>query len=95
MLRRARTLGIVVAAVGVAVLVGFGAVAVDSARTFRQAQAARQRAPGNAMHDLQYFVAAAQLALLGGGAVAGGLLALNGLTLLLVGQLAQRQEEAP
>jgi hypothetical protein len=92
MLRRARTIGIVVAAIGVAVLLGFGAVAVEGGADFRKAQLVRQRNPGNAMYDLQFFVATSQLAFLVGGAVAGGLLALNGLTLVLVGRLAQRRE---
>jgi hypothetical protein len=89
MLRRARTIGTVIAAVGVAVLLGFGAVAIEGSADFRKAQMVHQRNPGNAMYDLQYFVATAQLAFLVGGAVAGGLLALNGLTLVLVGRLAR------
>jgi hypothetical protein len=93
MLRRARTIGVVVAAIGVAVLLGFGAVAVEGGADFRKAQLVRQRNPGNAMYDLQFFVATSQLAFLVGGAVAGGLLALNGLTLMLVGRLAQEREE--
>lgn len=95
MLRRARTIGIVVAAIGVAVLVGFGAVAVEGLGDFRKAQLVRERNPGNAMYDLQFFVATSQLAFLTSGAVAGGLLALNGLTLMLVGQLARGAERAP
>lgn len=92
MLRRARIIGIVVAAVGVAVLIAFGTVAVEGAGEFRRAQLARQRNPGNAMYDLQFFVATSQLAFLASGAVAGGLLALNGLTLMLVGEMARRVE---
>jgi hypothetical protein len=52
----------------------------------------RERNPGNAMYDLQFFVATSHLAFLVGGVVAGGLLALNGLTLMLVGRLAQERE---
>lgn len=92
MLRRARTIGIFLAAIGVAVLLGFGTVALQSGGDFRKAQAVRQRNPGNAMYDLQFFVATSQLAFLVGGAAAGGLLALNGLTLMLVGHLAQERE---
>lgn len=95
MLRRARTIGIVVAAIGVAVLIGFGAVAVEGIGDFRKAQLVRERNPGNAMYDLQFFVATSQLAFLTSGAVAGGLLALNGLTLLLVGQLARGARREP
>ena len=92
MLRHARTLGMVIAAIGIAILLGFGSVAVQGGADFRKAQMVRQRNPGNAMYDLQFFVATSQLAFLVGGAVAGGLLALNGLTLILVGRLARERE---
>jgi hypothetical protein len=92
MLRRAGTIGMVIAAIGVAVLIGFGAVAIEGGGDFRKAQLLRERNPGNAMYDLQFFVATSQLAFLTSGAVAGGLLALNGLTLMLVGRLARERE---
>jgi len=90
--RRARVLGIVLAAIGVAVLLGFGGVALQGSGEFRQAQLVRQRNPGNAMHDLQFFVASSQLAFLVAGAALGGLLALNGATLILLGRLAEQVE---
>jgi hypothetical protein len=74
------------------VLVGFGAVAIEGSGDFSKAKLLRQRNPGNAMYDLQFFVATSQLAFLTSGAVAGGLLALNGLTLMLVGRLARERE---
>lgn len=92
MLRRARTVGMVIAAIGVAILIGFGSVALQGGADFRKAQLLRARNPGNAMYDLQFFVATSQLAFLVGGSLAGGLLALNGLTLMLVGRLAQERE---
>jgi hypothetical protein len=92
MLRRAGTIGMVLAAIGVAVLLGFGAVAFESSGDFSKAKLLRQRNPGNAMYDLQFFVATSQLAFLTSGAVAGGLLALNGVTLMLVGRLARERE---
>jgi hypothetical protein len=92
MLGRARTIGIVVAAIGVAVLIGFGSIAVRDSGDFNKAKLLRERNPGNAMYDLQFFVATSQIAFLVGGAVAGGLLALNGVTLMLVGRLAQERE---
>jgi hypothetical protein len=91
-LRRAGTLGIVVAAIGVAVLLGFGAVAIEGRGDFSKARMLRERNPGNAMYDLQFFVATSQLAFLTTGAVAGGLLALNGVTLMLIGRLARERE---
>ena len=92
MLRRAGTIGIIIAAIGVAVLIGFGAVAFEGSADFSKAKLLRERNPGNAMYDLQFFVATSQIAFLTSGAVAGGLLALNGLTLMLVGRLARERE---
>ena len=92
MLRRARTIGMVIAALGMAILLGFGVVAVEGSADFRKAQMVRQRNPGNAMYDLQFFVATSQHAFLVSGTVDEGLLALNGLTLILVGRLAQERE---
>jgi hypothetical protein len=93
MLRRARVFGIVLAAAGLAVLLAFGGVAAQhAAGDFSKARLVHERNPGNAMYDAQFFVAASELALLVGGAVAGGLLALNGVTLLLVGRVAERVE---
>ena len=92
MLRRAGTIGIVIAAIGVAVLIGFGAVAIEGSGDFSKARLLRERNPGNAMYDLQFFVATSQLAFLTSGAVAGALLALNGVTLMLVGRLARERE---
>ena len=92
MLRRAGTIGIVIAAMGVAILIGFGAVAIEGSGDFSKARLLRERNPGNAMYDLQFFVATSELAFLTAGAVAGGLLALNGVTLMLVGRLARERE---
>jgi len=89
MLRHARALGIVLAAVGVATLMAFGwFTAQHMSGDFSKARLVHERNPGNAMYDAQFFVASSELALLLGGAVAGGLLALNGMTLMLVGRLA-------
>jgi hypothetical protein len=93
MLRRARVLGLVLAAIGVAVLLAFGGFAAQHyAGDFSKARLVHERNPGNAMYDAQFFVAANGLALLVGGTVAGALLALNGLTLVLVGRLAEAAE---
>ncbi len=92
MLRRARVLGIVIAAIGLAVLLSFGGFAVQHfTGDFSKARLIHERNPGNAMYDAQFFVAASGLSLLVGGAVAGGLLALNGVTLILIGRLAERR----
>jgi hypothetical protein len=73
MLRRARTIGIVIAAIGVAVLIGFGSVAIQDSGDFSKAKLLRERNPGNAMYDLQFFVATSQVAFLVSGAGGGRL----------------------
>lgn len=94
MLQRARTIGMVIAGVGLAVLLAFAVVAVQSAvpssGDFRKAQMVRERNPGNAMYDLQFFIAATRLGFLIAGAVSGGLLALNGVTLLLLDRAVEQ-----
>jgi hypothetical protein len=92
MLRRARAVGIVLAAAGLAIVIAFGWFATQHiAGDFGKARLLHERNPGNAMYDAQFFVASSELALLLGGAVAGGLLALNGMTLMLVGRLASQR----
>jgi hypothetical protein len=88
--RHARMLGTVILAIGLAVLISFGYYATGSLGEFRKAQLVHQRNPGNAMYDLQYFVAASQLVFVIGGAVCGALLALNGVTWLVLGSVARR-----
>lgn len=90
--RTARTLGIILAAAGLAVLLSFGIAATQNAATFQAALAARRQAATNAIVDLQFLVASTQFVVLVGGAVAGGLLALNGYTLMLIGRLARRPQ---
>ncbi|MGD9763032.1 MAG: hypothetical protein AB7V27_04880 [Candidatus Binatia bacterium] len=94
MLSRARTLGLVLIGVGLAVLVSFTAVAVQGVGDFRGAQLAHDRNPGHAMYDLQFFIATTRMGFLLFGAAAGGLLALNGWTLALLGRLAEARETA-
>lgn len=95
MLARAHTIGMVLAGVGLAVLLAFATVAVQNAlpsSEFRQAQIGRERNPGNAMYDLRFFIVATRLGLLIAGAVIGALLALNGITLIMLGRLARQAE---
>lgn len=80
------------AGIGVAVLLAFGGVALQSVGEFRRVQQARQGTSGQAVQELQLFVVSTQMALLVGGAVAGALLALNGLTLFWLGRLARADE---
>jgi hypothetical protein len=82
--RYARIIGTVVLAIGLAVTASFTYYAVAGYGDFQKAQMFRQRNPGNAMYDLQFFVAASQLMFIVGGAVGGALLSLNGLSWLAI-----------
>ena len=89
--RRARTIGLILAGVGLALMLSFAVAAVQNAGEFRRAQLQHERNPGHAMYDLQFFIVTSRLAFLIGGAAGGALLALNGATLILLGRLAERQ----
>jgi hypothetical protein len=93
--RYARPIGMAIAGVGLAVLIGFGSVTVLTAGDFHKAQMVRERNPGNAMYDLQFFIASTRLAFLISGAVGGGLLALNGATLFALGTAVRRHQHGP
>jgi ABC-type transporter Mla maintaining outer membrane lipid asymmetry permease subunit MlaE len=82
-------IGTIILAVGLAVMLSFGYYTFATIVDFRKAQMVHERNPGNAMYDLQYFVAASQLVFLLGGAVGGALLALNGATWLALGGAAR------
>jgi amino acid permease len=90
--RRARLIGTVVAAIGVAVFISFAYYVVSTFGDFRKAQMFHERNPGNAMYDLQYFVAASGLVFTIGGAVCGVLLALNGLSWIALGGAVRHLE---
>jgi hypothetical protein len=90
--RRARLIGTVVAAVGVAVLVTFSYYGTANFWEFRKQQMFFERNPGNAMYELQYRGASAGLAFMIGGAIAGALLTLNGLTWIALGGVARQLE---
>jgi hypothetical protein len=92
MSRHARAIGTVILAVGLAVLLSFGYYAVGTHSEFRKAQMFHERNPGNAMYDLQFFVAASQLMFVVGGALVGALLALNGATWIALGAAVHRLE---
>jgi hypothetical protein len=91
--RHARMIGIIVTAVGLATLIAFASVAVLNAGEFRKAQLVHQRNPGNAMYDLQFFVAASELVFVIGGAVAGALLVVNGAAWLALGSAVRRLDD--
>ena len=92
--RHARLIGTILLAVGLAVLLSFGYYAVATHAEFRKAQMFHERNPGNAMYDLQFFVAASQLMFVVGGALVGVLVALNGATWIALGGL-HRAEPRP
>ena len=95
MYRRARIIGLVIAGIGLAVMVGFASVAAMNIGEFQKAQMFRERNPNNAMYDLQFFIATVRLVFLVTGAVGGALLALNGAVWLSLGRVVQRLEHAP
>ena len=92
MVRHARTIGMIIAAIGLAIVVGFTSVAVSGMGDFNKAKLVRERNPGNAMYDLQFFIATVQLAFVVSGAVAGVLLALNGVTWIALGGAVRELE---
>lgn len=59
---------------------------------FTKAAMLMERNPGNVMHESKYFVAAVWRAIRVGVAISGALVALNGVTLFLIGVLAERQD---
>jgi hypothetical protein len=84
-------IGTVVFAIGLSVLVSFTYYAVARFGEVRKAQMVLERNPGNMMYETQFFVAASRLVFVVGGAVGGALLALNGLTWIAVGGLADER----
>jgi ABC-type enterobactin transport system permease subunit len=93
--RRARTIGLVIAGIGLAVMLGFAGVAAMNVGEVHKAQMVRERNPGNAMYDLQFFIATVRLAFLVTGAVGGALLALNGAVWMSLGGVVRRLEHGP
>lgn len=81
MYRHARTIGIVLAGIGVAILISFAAVALwSNVPDFRKALLLYERNSGNSMYQLQFFVATSELVFVIGGAIVGALVALNGVS---------------
>lgn len=76
--------GGVLLAAGLATILAF-AIYIARDETFAKSRLRMSRNPGNVMYETEYFVAMTMRAFLVGGAVGGGLLALNGGTLLVLG----------
>jgi hypothetical protein len=91
--RHARTIGVIIVGIGLAVVIGFTSVAISGMGDFNKAKLVRERNPGNAMYDLQFFIATVQLAFVVSGAVGGVLLTVNGLTWLALGGALRRLEQ--
>lgn len=95
MRRRARMVGTILAAVGLAVMIGFGGVALwwaaPSNGELRKAQLLRERNPGNQLYDLQFFIALVKMGFLVVISMGGGLLALNGVSLILLDDVTQNR----
>jgi hypothetical protein len=88
-------IGLVIAGIGLAVMIGFAGVAAMNIGEFQKAQMVRERNPNNAMYDLQFFIATVRLVFLVTGAVGGALLALNGAVWLSLGSAVHRLEHTP
>jgi hypothetical protein len=90
--------GVTLFAVGLAMLASFSVSAIRSVRgqEFQRAKLLRDRNPGNDMYALEYSLkhVAPVVGLVALG-FAGGLVALNGATLFLVGQVAANQQREP
>ena len=93
MAKTAKLLGVTLLAVGLAVLIAFTAFVVRDER-FSKATLLKERNPGNLMYESQYFVAATIHFFLIAGAVGGAFLAIDGVTFLFIGNLADRQERS-
>lgn len=91
MAKLSKGLGAALLAVAIALVIGFSYFAISN-EDFRKAALLKERNPGHAAYEIQYFVAATIRVFFIGGAVAGVLLGLNGVTLLLLGRVAARQE---
>lgn len=91
MARLSKAVGVVLLAVGLAVMVGFTAFVLRDER-FQKAAMYKERNPGNVMYEGQYFAAFTVHVFLIGGAVCGGLIALNGATLWLAASAAAHLE---
>ena len=79
-----KRIGTVLLAVGIIALVAFTSFVLGD-EDFQRAQLVKERNPGNVMYESRYFVALTAHTFLIGGTLCGGLVALNGLTLLLLG----------
>ena len=93
MYRHARTIGIVLAAIGVAILISFSAVGIwSNVPDFQKALMLYQRNVGNSMYQIQFFVATSELVFVIGGAIVGALVALNGLGWIALGAVVAALE---
>ncbi len=93
MARASKLIGSFLLAIGLAAVVVFATFTIRDA-DFRKAALYHERNPGNAMYDMQYFVAFTRHVFLIGGSICGGFLGLNGATLLLLGVVADRQKRS-
>jgi hypothetical protein len=95
--RHARTIGIVLAGIGVAILISFAAVALwSNVPDFRKALLLYERNSGNSMYQLQFFVATSELVFVIGGAIVGALVALNGVSwIALAAAVSALEQDRP
>ena len=89
MARVCTILGGVLVVLGVAVALAF-AVAIGRDDAYTKAEMASTRNPGNVMYEAEFGAARVRRGFQLGGAVAGALLGVNGLTLVGLGMVASR-----
>lgn len=92
MAKMSKTLGTVLLAIAIALVIGFSYFAFTN-EEFRKAALLKERNPGHAAYEIQYFAAATMRFFLIGGAVSGVLLGLNGITLMMLGGVAAARAE--
>lgn len=86
----AKITGCLLTALGVAALIGFGMKARND-EEYARAALLLERNPGNVLYEARFGGAQIKRAFLISGSAFGALLALNGVTLFLVGVVGSRQ----
>jgi hypothetical protein len=92
MMTIAKIAGALLAAAGLAALIGFGVTARND-EEYAKAAVLLERNPGNVLYEAKFGGAQIKRAFLISASAGGGLLALNGVTLFLVGVVGARRSQ--
>ena len=93
MARACTMIGGILVVVGLVVALGF-LVAIQRDDAYTKAAMASERNPGNVMYEAEFGAARVRRGFQVGGLIAGGLLGLNGSTLLGLGIVASRSQRS-